>query len=128
MAVATAPQIQSVHASGAGADAASRAAIAPDPIVSEGWVAVSRELFEYTMRPWMGRRYEGWLRAWVRPHPIDLRGQVLVPPHIYGVFKKRPTYSRVTKAELAGAGYPELPRAERTKAFIHSGRGGAVET
>jgi hypothetical protein len=77
--------------------------------VEAGWVAVARETFEYTMRPWMGRTYEAWLRACTRPHPIDPRGQVLVPDHLYQVLARRPIYGRVTPAELAAAGYPALP-------------------
>ena len=77
--------------------------------VEAGWVAVARETFEYNMRPWMGRRYEAWLRACARPHPIDPRGQVLVPDRLYQVFASRPIYGRVTPAELAAAGYPALP-------------------
>ena len=77
--------------------------------VEAGWVAVARETFDYTMRPWMGREYERWLHACTRPHPIDPRGQVLVPDRLYRVFASRPIYGRVTPAELAAAGYPTLP-------------------
>ena len=77
--------------------------------VEAGWVAVARETFEYNMRPWMGRKHEAWLRACARPHPIDPRGQVLVPDHLHQVFAGRPIYGRVTPAELAAAGYPTLP-------------------
>jgi hypothetical protein len=79
-------------------------------VFTPGWVAVARETFKYNMRPWLGRRHENWLRDSVRPHPVDPRGQVLVPQRIYDVFKKRPIFSRVTRAELAAIGYPELPR------------------
>ena len=77
--------------------------------VEAGWVPVARETLEYTLRPWMGRKYESWLRASMRPHPIDPRGQVLVPDGLYRVFASRPIYGRVTAAELAAAGYPALP-------------------
>jgi hypothetical protein len=77
--------------------------------VEAGWVPVARETLEYTLRPWMGRKYESWLRASMRPHPIDPRGQVLVPDRLYRVFASRPIYGRVTAAELAAAGYPVLP-------------------
>jgi hypothetical protein len=78
-------------------------------VVAPGWVAVARETVEYNMRPWLGRRYESWLRASVRPHPIDPRGQVLVPQRMYDVFKKRRTFARVTRAELDAMAYPDLP-------------------
>ena len=77
--------------------------------VEVGWVPVARETFEYSMRPWMGRTYEGWLRACARPHPIDARGQVLVPERLYRVFASRTISGRVTPAQLAAAGYPALP-------------------
>jgi hypothetical protein len=98
--------------------------------VEAGWVAVARETFEYNMRPWMGRKYEAWLRACTRPHPIDPRGQVLVPDRLYRVFASRPIYGRVTPAELAAAGYPALPeeaelesaRRELRQAIAHDER------
>jgi hypothetical protein len=79
--------------------------------VDAGWVPVARETVEYSLRPWMGPKYESWLRASTRPHPIDPRGQVLVPDRLYQVFASRPMYGRVTAAELAAAGYPTLPEA-----------------
>ena len=79
-------------------------------VFSPGWVAVARETFEYNMRPWLGHRYQRWLRDSIRPHPIDPRGQVLVPQRMYDVFKKRQTFARVTRAELEAMAYPELPR------------------
>jgi hypothetical protein len=75
-----------------------------------GWVAIARDTFEYNMRPWVGRRHEGWLRESLRPHPVDLRGQLLVPSHIHEVFKKRRHFTPATARELAAAGYPKLPR------------------
>jgi hypothetical protein len=75
-----------------------------------GWVAVARETFEYNMVPWMGRHYEPWLRAWARPHPVDLRGQVLVPERLYRVFKNgHVPFQPVTPQQLAAAGYPAVP-------------------
>jgi hypothetical protein len=78
--------------------------------IAPTWKAVARETFEYNMRPWMGRRYERWLRDSVRPHPIDQRGQVLVPQRIYDVFQNRRIFARITAAELAAASYPKVPR------------------
>jgi hypothetical protein len=74
------------------------------------WVAVARETFEYNMVPWMGWPYEPWLRAWARPHPIDPRGQVLVPERLYRVFKSQHVpFERVSPQQLTAAGYPEVP-------------------
>jgi hypothetical protein len=87
--------------------------------IPAGWVAIARDTFEYNMRPWMGRRYEGWLRDSLRPHPFDPRGQVLVPHRIYDVFKQRPHFARVTAKELAAAGYPKLPRDPVPEAASH---------
>jgi hypothetical protein len=78
--------------------------------IPTGWVAVARDTFEYNMRPWVGRRYEQWLRDSLRPHPVDPRGQVLVPSRIHDVFKKRRHFTAATARELAAAGFPKLPR------------------
>jgi hypothetical protein len=78
--------------------------------IPTGWVAVARDTFEYNMRPSVGRRYEQWLRDSLRPHPVDPRGQVLVPFRIHEVFKKRRHVTAATASELAAAGFPKLPR------------------
>jgi hypothetical protein len=78
--------------------------------IPTGWVAIARDVFEYNMRPWVGRRYEQWLRDSLRPHPVDPGGQVLVPSPIHEVFKKRRHFTPATVKELAAAGYPKLPR------------------
>ena len=77
--------------------------------IPAGWVAIARDTFEYSMRPWVGRRYEEWLRDSRWAHPVDPRGQVLVPSRIYDVFKKRRHCTPATAKELAAAGYPKLP-------------------
>jgi hypothetical protein len=75
-----------------------------------GWVAVARETFEHNMVPWVGRQYEPWLRLWARPHPVDQRGQLLVPERLYRVFKSQHVpFQRATPQQLAAAGYPEIP-------------------
>jgi hypothetical protein len=79
---------------------------------ADRWVPVARETFEYNMIPWVGRRHAPWLRAWVRPHPVDSRGLVLVPERIYQVFKQRPLMEPATSEQLAEMGYPELPAEE----------------
>jgi hypothetical protein len=78
--------------------------------IPAGWVAIARDTFEYNMRPWVGRRYEPWLRDSVRPHPVDPRGQMLVPSRIHEVFKNRRHFTPATARELAAAGYPKLLR------------------
>src|SRR5690349_17596354 len=78
--------------------------------IPAGWVAIARDTFEFNMRPWVGRRYERWLRDSLRPHPVDPRGQVLVPSPIHEVFKNRRHFTSATAKELAAAGYPKLPR------------------
>ena len=78
--------------------------------IPANWVAVARDTLEYNMRPWVGPRYERWLRDSLRPHPVDLQGQVLVPSQIHDVFKKRRHFTPATAEELAAAGYPKLPR------------------
>jgi hypothetical protein len=78
--------------------------------IPAGWVAVARDTFEYNMRPWVGRRYEPWLRDSLRSHPVDPRGQVLVPSQLHDVFKKRRHFTPATARELAAAGYPRLPQ------------------
>lgn len=78
--------------------------------IPAGWVAVARDTFEYNMRPWVL-----WPRT-VAPrlaqvaHPVDPRGQVLVPSQIHESFKKRRHFTPATAGELAAAGYPQLPR------------------
>jgi hypothetical protein len=89
--------------------------------IPAGWVAVARDTLEYNMRPWVGRRYERWLRDSLRPHPVDPRGQVLVPTAIHEVFKKRRHFTRATPRELAAAGYPRLPRDPVADATSHGG-------
>jgi hypothetical protein len=78
--------------------------------IPAGWVAIARDTFEYNMRPWVGRRYEPWLRDSLRAHPVDPRGQVLAPSQIHDLFKKRRHFTPATAKELAAAGYPTLPR------------------
>jgi hypothetical protein len=85
----------------------------------DGWVAVARETFERSMLPWMGRKYEPWLRAWARPHPVD-PGQVLVADSVYRVYAARPALEPLAQWQLKAMGYPRLPPAE-------SRAGGAAE-
>jgi hypothetical protein len=89
--------------------------------IPAGWVAVARDTFEYNMRPWVGRRHEQWLRDSLTSHPVDPRGQVLVPSQIHESFKKRRHFTAATAGELAAAGYPKPPReplAEATSRVV----------
>jgi hypothetical protein len=70
---------------------------------------VARETFEYGIVTWAGRKYEEWVRAWARPHPLDSRGLVQLPTIIYEAFKQRPSGQRLTSKEAAALGYPRVP-------------------
>ena len=72
------------------------------------WVPVSRETFEAGLLPWVGRKYEGWLRAWARQHPVD-RGQVLIPERVQRVYAAHILRNPVTRDELKAMGYPDRP-------------------
>jgi hypothetical protein len=90
--------------------------------IPAGWVAVARDTYEYNMRAWVRRRREQqWLRDSLRPHPVDPRGQVLVPSQIHEVFKKRRHFTPATARELTAAGYPKLPRDRVFPAISDSG-------
>lgn len=78
--------------------------------IPAGWVAVARDTFEYNMRQWVRVGHEQWLRDSLRSHPVDPRGQVLVPSQMGESFKKRRHFTAATAGELAAAGYPQLPR------------------
>ena len=77
-----------------------------------GQAAVARETFDYNMLPWVGRRHAPWLRAWARPHPVDPRGQVLVPERIYRVFRERTPLEPATREQLTAMGHPALPEQD----------------
>ncbi|MBV9326219.1 MAG: hypothetical protein JO352_20850 [Chloroflexi bacterium] len=74
-------------------------------VTPDGWVAVSRDCFEYNFVPWVGRKYEAWLRSSALPHPLDPTGQLLVPTRVYDVFKaERIPLQRISKQQLAAIG------------------------
>ena len=75
---------------------------------ANGWVRVARETFERSMVPWVGRKYEPWLRAWARPHPVD-PGQVLIPGQVYRVYAAHRLTEPATRWQLDEMGYPALP-------------------
>ena len=81
----------------------------------DNWVGVARETFECGMVPWVGRKYEGWLRAWARPHPVD-PGQILVPERVSRVYNNHLFREPVTRQELEAMGYPRTPPAEEPHA------------
>jgi hypothetical protein len=76
---------------------------------ADAWVAVSRECFEYNLVPWVGRRYEAWLRASTQPHPVDPVGQLLISTRVYQVFKtERIPLLRLNKRQAAAIGARKL--------------------
>jgi hypothetical protein len=73
------------------------------------YATVARETFQYSIIPWVGRKYEEWIRAWSRPHPLDPRGLVQVPESIYRAFQQRAPGQRLSPREAAALGYPRVP-------------------
>ncbi|HEY1293302.1 MAG TPA: hypothetical protein VGJ60_09490 [Chloroflexota bacterium] len=87
---------------------------------------VARETFEYGIVTWAGRKYEEWVRAWARPHPLDPRGLVQVPTVIYDAFKQRTPGQRLSKKEAAALGYPRVPGEQdlaRVRKELHEALG-----
>lgn len=75
-----------------------------------GWVAEPRDVFEYSMIPWVGRQAAAWLRTTARQDPADPTGLVLVPERVSRVFHANHVpYQHVTKQQLLAMGYPRLP-------------------
>ena len=83
-----------------------------DTAGANGWTGVARETFERSIVPWVGRKYEGWLRAWARPHPVD-PGQMLVPERVYRVSRSRGAVQPLSRWQLDAVGYPELRAADQ---------------
>ena len=73
------------------------------------WATIARETFEYSVVPWAGRSYAGWLRAWTRPHPGDGRGLVQIPEDMYRAFQRRTPGQRLARREAEALGYPKVP-------------------
>jgi len=94
---------------------------------SDGDLAtVARETFEYGIVTWAGRKYEEWVRAWARPHPLDPRGLVQVPPIIYDAFKQRAPGQRLNSKQAAALGYPRVPGEQelaRVRKELHEALG-----
>jgi hypothetical protein len=77
---------------------------------SSQWVSEPREVFEYSMIPWVGSHAAAWLRASVRPDSVDPTGLVRVPEAIARVFHaEHVPYQRATQQQLGAMGYPRLP-------------------
>ena len=72
--------------------------VAEGIVESEDWVPISREELEYQLVPWLGRRYEAWLRRQVRPRPNDPRA-VLIPAPLYDEYRRRPKLSPLTEQQ-----------------------------
>jgi hypothetical protein len=72
-------------------------------------VPVARETYEYSMVPWVGRKHASWLGGWMRAHPTDPRGLVLVPEAIYKLFQQRSFGQQISRSQLEQLGYPRVP-------------------
>src|SRR5262245_43224457 len=81
------------------------------------WVSVSRETFEYTMIPWVGREAAPWLRTSARPNPVDPTDLVLVPERVDRVFRAdQQPFTQATEQQLRAMGYPRLPEDDELAA------------
>ena len=99
---------------------------------SSQWVSEPREVFEYSMIPWVGSHAAAWLRASARPDPVDPTGVVCVPEAIDQVFHAAHVpYQRATQQQLEAMGYPRLPEdiaLETTETELeHAARVGDLE-
>ena len=86
---------------------------------------VAKESFEFNIVPWAGRKYEEWVRAWARRHPLD-PGLVQVPNDVFAAFKKRTQGQRLTRQEAEGLGYPRVPGEQemiRVRKELHDALG-----
>jgi hypothetical protein len=70
---------------------------------------IARETFEYSVIPWVGRKYEDWVRTWARPHPRDPRGLIQLPNTLFHAWQQRTPGRRLTSAEAQALGYPRVP-------------------
>jgi hypothetical protein len=70
---------------------------------------LANESFEYSLVPWVGRKYEAWLRGWARRHPIDPVGLVQVPDAIFKAYQTRTAGERLSKKQAEALGYPHVP-------------------
>jgi hypothetical protein len=87
---------------------------------------VARETFEYNIIPWVGRKYEEWLRAWSFPHPRDPTGLVQVPEPIFKAFQHRVPGQRLTRDQAEELGYPRVPGEQeliRVRKELHDALG-----
>jgi hypothetical protein len=86
---------------------------------------IARETFEYGVITWSGRKYEDWMRAWARPHPLD-RGLVQLPRHMYTAFQQRAPGQRLNRKEAEALGYPGVPGEQelvRVRKELHDALG-----
>lgn len=82
----------------------------PTGAIASGWVPFAREIFEYNLLPWFGRRYAPWPRLVAPEHPVDSSVLVLVPEAVYQVFKdEHRVGAHVTDKQLRKMGYPRHP-------------------
>jgi hypothetical protein len=86
---------------------------------------IARETFEYGVIMWSGRKYEEWMRAWARPHPLD-RGLVQLPQNIYTAFQQRAPGERLSAKQAEALGYPRVPGEQdlaRVRKELHEALG-----
>jgi hypothetical protein len=87
---------------------------------------IARETFEYSVVTWAGRKYEEWIRAWARPHPVDPRGLVQLPRSIYTAFQQRAPGERLSRDQAEALGYPRVPGEQelaRVRKELHDALG-----
>jgi hypothetical protein len=87
---------------------------------------IARETFEYSVVTWAGRKYEEWIRAWARPHPLDPRGLVQLPRSIYTAFQQRTPGERLSRKQAEALGYPRVPGEQelaRVRKELHDALG-----
>ena len=90
------------------------------------WATVARETFDFSVIPWAGRPYAGWLRAWARPHPGDPRGLVQVPDTVYAAYQRRTPGTRLSRKTAEALGYPRVPaerELDRVRRELHDALG-----
>src|SRR5918998_5808139 len=87
---------------------------------------VARETFEYSIVPWVGRKFERWVRGWARTHPTDPVGLVQLPEPIYRAFQSRTPGERLSRKQAEALGWPHVSGEEeldRVRRDLHEALG-----
>jgi hypothetical protein len=97
------------------------------PMASDdGLATIARETFEYGVVTWAGRKYEEWVRAWARPHPLDPRGLVQLPEPMYQAYQQHVPGQRLNTKQAQALGYPNVPGEQdlaRVRKELHDALG-----